>query len=390
MMVQRQPPYWKKRFNGAMPRIVGRKSSTELLVNMTGRPIRVLAVMPAGATGSSMIFAQRQVASLSRRGVSCETFLLASRTSPWVLLKEWRRLRRAIRVFRPDVLHAHYGTVTALLSGLSTFVPVVVTFRGNDLTPVPSASWVLNSIRKLISEIASLLADRIICVSEELRQQLWWRKRIATVIPTGVDTDSFYPRGRSEARAQVGWPNRERVVLFNGAGPPSIKRPDLAQAAVDAARAICGDIRLVVLNGNIAPDSVPVLMSAADCLLLTSECEGSPTVVQEAMACNLPVVTVDVGDVQFCLSGVSPTRIVGRDPTALGNAIAEVLTEGQRSNGWRRVEHFSNAVIAEQVASIYRAISLTPHEDSMWPPIKAQLEARGPDSKEPSTSKSGS
>ena len=122
-------------------------------------------------------------------------------------------------------------------------------------------------MRTLISEIASLLATRIICVSEELRQQLWWRKRIATVIPTGVDTDSFYPRGRSEARAQIGWPNHERVVLFNGAGPPLIKRPDLAQAAVDAARAICGDIRLVVLNGNIAPDSIPVMMSAADCLL---------------------------------------------------------------------------------------------------------------------------
>jgi len=276
-----------------------------------------------------------------------------------------------------------------LVSVLSTRVPVVVTFRGNDLNPVPSASWVLNSIRTLISEIASLLAARIICVSEELRQQLWWRKRIAAVIPTGVDTDSFYPRGRSEARAQLGWPNHERVVLFNGAGPPLIKRPDLAQAAVDAARAICGDIRLVVLNGEIAPDFVPVMMSAADCLLLTSECEGSPTVVQEAMACNLPVVTVGVGDVQFCLSGVSPTRIVGRDPTEIGNAIAEVLTQGQRSNGRSRVGSFSNAVIAERVASIYRAISRAPREDSIWPPIKVKLEARGHD-QETSTSKSGS
>jgi glycosyltransferase involved in cell wall biosynthesis len=374
-----------------MARLVACKSATDLLMNMTGRPIRVLAVIPAGATSSSMIFARRQVASLSRTGVRCEIFFLASRTSPWVLVKEWRRLRRAIRVFRPHVLHAHYGTVTALVSGLSTCVPVVVTYRGNDLNPDPSSSWMVNSIRTLISEIASLLATRIICVSEELRQQLWWRKQIATVIPTGVDTDSFYPRGRSEARAQLGWPNHERVVLFNGAGPPLIKRPDLAQAAVDAARAICGDIRLVVLNGNVAPDSVPVMMSAADCLLLTSACEGSPTVVQEAMACDLPVVTVDVGDVQFCLGGVSPTRIVGRDPTEIGNAIAEVLTQGRRSNGRSRIENFSNAAIAEQVASIYRAISLTPHEDSIWPPpIKVQLEARGHNSEEISTSKTGS
>src|SRR5215471_20515264 len=98
---------------------------------MTGRPIRVLAIIPAGTASSSMIFARRQVASLSRNGVRCETFYLASRTSPWVLLKEWRRLRRTIRVFRPHVLHAHYGTVTGLVSVLSTRVPVVVTFRGN-------------------------------------------------------------------------------------------------------------------------------------------------------------------------------------------------------------------------------------------------------------------
>jgi len=130
-------------------------------------------------------------------------------------------------------------------------------------------------------------------------------------------------------------------------------------------------------------------MSAADCLLLTSECEGSPTVVQEAMACNLPVVTVDVGDVQFCLGGVSPTRLVGRDPAEIGNAIAEVLTQGQRSNGRSRIENFSNASIAGQVASIYRDISFTPHEDRVWPSIKVQLETRGQNSEEISTSKRG-
>jgi glycosyltransferase involved in cell wall biosynthesis len=178
-------------------------------------------------------------------------------------------------------------------------------------------------------------------------------------------------------------------VLFNGGGHPLLKRLDLAQAAVDVARAICGAIRLAVLNGNVAPDSVPVMMSAADCLVLTSECEGSPTVVQEAMACNLPVVTVDVGDVRSRLTGVSPTRIVGRDPTDIGQAIAEVLTLGQRSNGWSRVKDISSAAIAGQVASIYRAISHTQHERRIWTPAKVRLEARSHGPKETSTSKSG-
>ena len=64
-------------------------------------------------------------------------------------------------------------------------------------------------------------------------------------------------------------------------------------------------VRLEVLDGNVAPARVPALMNAADCLLVTSDAEGSPTVVQEALATNLPVVSVDVGDIAERLEGVA-------------------------------------------------------------------------------------
>ena len=53
------------------------------------------------------------------------------------------------------------------------------------------------------------------------------------------------------------------------------------------------------------PARVPDLMNAADCLLVTSDAEGSPTMVQEALATNLPVVSVDVGDIAERLEGVA-------------------------------------------------------------------------------------
>ncbi|MFB3916901.1 MAG: glycosyltransferase [Terriglobales bacterium] len=321
-----------------------------------GMPVRVLSVIPAGLSKASMIFARRQVASLQRVGVVCETFLLASRTSPPVLASEWKRLRRAIRSFRPDVLHSHYGTVTALLTALSTSIPLVVTYRGSDLNPDPSVSCVLWSARRLLSELAALRAASIICVSAQLRDRLWWRKSRALVIPTGVDTEVFYPRPRTEARIQLGWGQDERVVLFNAGGHPSIKRLDLAQAAVDVARKLTGDIRFAVLNGDFAPEIIPLMMNAADCLLVTSDWEGSPTVVQEAMACNLPVVTVDVGDVRARLAEVSPTHIVERNPAEIGKAVADILNRGERSNGSTRIGEVSNAAIAEQLVSIYCAL----------------------------------
>jgi teichuronic acid biosynthesis glycosyltransferase TuaC len=302
-----------------------------------------------------MIFARRQVASLQQVGVVCETFFLASRTSPWILAKEWRRLRNTIKLFQPDLLHAHYGTVTAFLSAVNTPIPLVVTYRGSDLNPSLSTPWVRWLAGILLSQLAALRASRIICVSEQLRERLWWRKHCAVVIPSGVDTGVFYPRPRNEARAELGWDNRERVVLFNADGDPTLKRLDVAQAAVEAATSICGEIRFVVLNGDVAAETIPVMMGAADCLLLTSDWEGSPNVVKEAMACNLPVVTVDAGDVRPRLEGVWPSRIIDRNPEHIGQALAEILIQGERSNGSGRVREVSKLAIVGRIISIYHA-----------------------------------
>jgi teichuronic acid biosynthesis glycosyltransferase TuaC len=316
-------------------------------------PIRVLAVIPESASRASMIFARRQVTSLGQAGVVCEMFFLASRTSPWILIKEWQRLRRRAKSFRADLLHAHYGTVTALLSAVSAPVPLVVTYRGSDLNPSSSVSWARGFTGRLLSQVAALRASEIICVSSQLRDRLWWRKHSATVIPSGVDRALFFPCPRNQARARLGWGNGERVILFN-AGDPKLKRLDLAQAAVEAATRICGEIRFVVLDGEVAAEIIPVMMNAADCLLLTSDWEGSPNVVKEAMASNLPVVTVDVGDVRARLEGVSPSHIVEREQEEIAKALAEILIQGKRSNGSDRIEELSELSVAERIVSIYR------------------------------------
>ena len=326
------------------------------------RTIRVLAVIPASPARASMIFARRQVASLQHAGVDCETFFLASRTSPWMMIKEGRRLHRMAKSFRADLLHAHYGTVTAFLCAVSVPFPLVVTYRGSDLNPSPSMSWARRFAARLLSQLAALRARQIICVSAQLRERLWWRKHCATVIPSGVDTALFFPCPRNEAREKLRWENCERVVLFN-AGDPKLKRLDLAQAAVEMATAICGQIRFVMLNGDVAPGTIPMMMAAADCLLLTSDWEGSPNVVKEAMACNLPVVTVDAGDVRERLKGVSPSRIVERDPREIAKVLAEILIQGKRSNGSTRVREFSEMSVARRIISIYRTANQKRSED---------------------------
>jgi glycosyltransferase involved in cell wall biosynthesis len=323
------------------------------------RKIRVLCVIPTKlrpVTTVPMIFARRQVVALLYAGLQVESFYLLLEPSPRVLLGEWRRLRKAIRAFNPDVIHAQYGTLTALLSVMSSGLPAVVTFRGSDLNPDSVDGRGLSFARRAISELAALRANQIICVSSQLKNRLWWGRNRTVVIPTGVDTVQFRPRSRAEARKQLGWKDdHERVVLFNVSGNPGIKRLDVAQAAIDVAREIYGEIRFVVLEGDVSPDSIPLYMAAADLLLLTSDSEGSPTIVQEAIACELPVVSVDVGDVRERLQGVQPSFIVPRDPKEIGHIIAQVLANRPRSNGAARITECSNEVVIERTIIAYRA-----------------------------------
>jgi teichuronic acid biosynthesis glycosyltransferase TuaC len=316
--------------------------------------IRVLSVIPEPKLQSSMIFARRQVRWLQNAGVVCTTFFLASRTSPLIMAREVLRLRKLTRSFCPDIVHAHFGTMTAFLAALSSQVPLVITYRGSDLNHCSSLPKLRSMFGTLLSQVAALRATRVICVSEQLRTRLWWRKDIAIVIPSGVDISIFHPRPKNEAREALGWRSDELVVLFNASQEPVIKRLDLAEAAVRVAEASCGKIRLVVLRGDLAPDTVPIMMAAADAILVTSDSEGSPNVVKEAMACDLPVVSVAVGDVRERLVGVTPSRVVARDAGEIGKAVAEILLQCERSNGSSMVKSISSIETAKKTIAVYQ------------------------------------
>jgi glycosyltransferase involved in cell wall biosynthesis len=304
-----------------------------------------------------MVFARRQAATLVEQGFRVEVFDLQSRTSPRVLFEEFRRFRRAVRAFRPQVIHAHYGTVTAIFAALGAgFIPLVITYRGSDLNRVPSARGLRPAAGRLLSQIAALRASRIVCVSRQLKSLLWWRHARVIILPSGVDPEVFRPAPRKTLRDELGWREEERVVLFNAGHDSRNKRLDLAELAVKETRQWVSSVRLEVLDGSVEPARVPAMMNAANCLLVTSDAEGSPTIVQEALATNLPVVSVDVGDIAERLEGVTCSCVAQRDPQALGRALAEVLNPPQRSDGRRKTEEFSSTRIVRELARLYHEL----------------------------------
>jgi teichuronic acid biosynthesis glycosyltransferase TuaC len=324
-------------------------------IGRQGRNVRVLHVIPGEPQTSEMPYARRESRDLGRVGIDTGVFFLRSRISPITLWNEAIRFRRMIREFRPDLIHAHFGTMTAFFSTYLTSKAAVVTFRGTDLNPDPSQTRLRSLLGRTLSRLAAARAAGIVCVTRELRERLWWNRARAVVLPGSVDLDLFRPRPRAEARIDLGWDDEERVVLFNLGRFPSVKRPDLAAEAVKAAAEQVGPVLLHMLDGSIDPGKIPTLLNAADCLLITSVCEGSPTILREALACNLPVVSVDVGDVRERLKGVSESYVVGRDVRELGSALAAILCRRCRSNGRDAVQDLAVACFNDQLAAIYRA-----------------------------------
>jgi teichuronic acid biosynthesis glycosyltransferase TuaC len=333
---------------------------------MTARlqPMRVLFVIPGEPHGNSMIFALRQARSLAREGaqegVEVECFHLRSRTAPVALAREYLRLRGHIARFHPALVHAQFGTVTAMLAALAAgCTPLAITYRGGDLNRPPSTgpapllktrAW----MGRLLSQLAALRARILICVSERLRERLWWKRERAVVLPSGVDRERFRPEPRGQARTRLGWPLCDRVVLFNASHDPRNKRLDLALQATEVARRRWPNLRLQILDGEVDPDRVPTLMNASDCLLVASDTEGSPTVIQEALACAVPIVSVDVGDSVERMRGVIHARIVRQDAESLGHALAEITAVPLRTNGPEVAGEVSLQRITRRLCALYR------------------------------------
>src|SRR6516162_4847741 len=198
--------------------IGGRDPNNRAVLRAPVKNLHVLAVVPGDGQGASYIFARRQIKSLADTGVSLRTFFVRSRTSPLTIVSEWSRLRREIRQFRPHLLHAHYGTVTSFLCAVSSSIPLVITFRGNDLGDDPDIGLIRTRLGQMLSHISCLRAKRIICVSQRLRELLWWHRDRAAVIPTGIDMNLFRPQPKYEARMLLGWDQKERIVIFDEGG----------------------------------------------------------------------------------------------------------------------------------------------------------------------------
>jgi glycosyltransferase involved in cell wall biosynthesis len=237
-----------------------------------------------------------------------------------------------------DLIHAHFG-YCGWLARSQRSRPVVVSFMGDDLLGTPDMTGRTSAFSRCVVQADRWLAravDAVIVKSAAMASVIAPVK--AHVIPNGVDLNTFRPIDQRAAKAHLELADHKRYVLFPGWPEEPRKAFPLARAVVEETSRRLGEPLELLPLRRVEADAVPLYMNACDAMVLTSYLEGSPNVVKEAMACDLPIVSVPVGDVAELLTGVDASAICPRDVAALSAALANVLRRAERTNGRAAVE----------------------------------------------------
>ena len=305
--------------------------------------MRVLVVTnmyPTAADPAFGTFVRDEVEALRSLGIELDVLFINGKASRWNYLWGLLRLWRLLIGGRYDLVHAHYA-LTGLVARMQWCVPLVVTFHGAEV----ALGWPARLSRWLRDRV-----DGVIVTSRRVQEDLGAPH--ATVIPPGVDFERFKPGDRTAARQALGLPLDKELVLFVGRAEWD-KRLDAVQEAVRLLRTRRPGVELVQVSGQ-PHDVVPTYMNACDVLLLISTYEGSPMVVKEALACNLPVVASDVGDVAEIIGGVEGCALCDGTPEDAARKLAQVLARGRLTDGRQAVAHLSVEASARRVAEVYR------------------------------------
>jgi glycosyltransferase involved in cell wall biosynthesis len=321
--------------------------------------MRVLAVTnmyPTETHPASGTFVASQVDALRAAGVEVDLLFV---DRPALGRDVYRGLgetvRRRVEDGAPDVVHAMYGGVLArVVTRAVRDRPALVSFCGSDLL----GGGVSGRYNALSSRLAARRADGVVVKSRNLYDALPRRvdRSRVWIVPTGVDFERFRPADRDESRRTLGWDHGRAHVLFPAPPARPEKRFELAAAAVGLLDGRASSVDLHVLE-NVPPGEVPVWLNAADVVLLTSAHEGSPNAVKEALACNVAVVSVDVGDVSQRLDGIDGCFVAKATPEAIAEKLDLALAGPERVDARDRVAHLSLARVTDDLKRIYATLA---------------------------------
>lgn len=243
---------------------------------------------------------------------------------------------------KPDIIHGHYS-YCGFLAGIIPFTKSVCSLMGSDLLTAGPV------MKKITLFFAQKMWTKVIVKSDQMQNIC----PQAIVIPNGVNFEIFKPIDRTEACKRIGFDVTKFHIIsvVNKVSP--VKNLKLAKDSVALLSGLPYEYHII---SNLGHEELANCYNAAGVLLLTSFHEGSPNVVKEALACNCPVISTDVGDVKKIIETINNCYIAKRDIYDFADKIRRVYDSEKRTDSRVDITYLRSEVIAKKLIQLYRSI----------------------------------
>ena len=181
-----------------------------------------ILIVCSGNKGFISPFIKEQGDALKRNNAEIDYYLIKGKGVVGYL-KNFSSLRKNIKTFKPDILHAHYG-LSSFLAVLQFKKPLVITLHGSDIHIL---------FNNLISSIVTIFADYSIIVEQKLLKKLKLKpKTNYSIIPCGVNFAEFKPADKLEVKTTLKLKAKKKYILFSSSFENKIKNYPLANEAI--------------------------------------------------------------------------------------------------------------------------------------------------------------
>lgn len=290
------------------------------------------------------IFVKEQVESLRKDGIAVDVFFINGRENRLHYFSSIIGLFKKLRHDHYDIIHAHhtYCVYPLLLIRMlmKTKVAFVLTFHEGEVymtwKSIPrDVGFIKKCVcLKWLKKIAVKNVDLVISVEEKLTEKLDFKGKVV-VLPCGVDLNLFRPRAKVQCREKLTLPLDKKVLFFPAR--PEAKGQKGFYIVQQALRFISRKDLNLVASRDIPHEDMPYYICAADVIVLASQCEASPMVIKEAMACNVPIVSTDVGDVKKVIGDTEGCYLCQRNAQDVAEKIEKALEFNTTTNGRDRI-----------------------------------------------------
>jgi teichuronic acid biosynthesis glycosyltransferase TuaC len=207
-------------------------------------------------------------------------------------------------------------------------------------------------ISSLLTWLIQPFVKAIISKSPNIEASVYLKHK-SFIVPNGVNLEKFKPLPANGASSTE---DGKTKVLFLGSKTKAGKNFPLVQAAI--AHLGWEDVELVCPY-PVSHNDVPGYLNDADVLVFPSFMEGSPNVIKEAMACNCPVVSTDVGDVSWVIGKTKGCFIASFEVADFANKIELAINFSQtcgRTKGRRRIMDLGLDLetVAKRIMAVYK------------------------------------